>query len=593
MGIYQFSENDAVRFATEHGKFKRRGSEIVLQKCPYCKAADKDTFSISLLTGQFECKRGSCGAKGNMITLSRDFGFSLDRDTNAYYRTVEYSQKQFRSFKSKHIESKDGAIEYLGRRGISAEVVRKYEITISNEEKHIMAFPFKDQDGEVTYIKYRRLKPEQGQSKEFCEPNCKPILFGMSQCEDFGTVVITEGQIDSLSVAECGVKNAVSVPSGKNGFTWVPYCWDWIEKFESIIVFGDCENGEITLADQIRKRWGIKTRVVRSEDYQGCKDANELLQKFGKEAVLNAVQNADAPKMPSIKELSKVEYVDIMAQELMSTGMPSLDKVLDGGFRFGQLAILTGKRGDGKSTLASMWGCEALSQNYKCFFYSGELPDFHFKSWIDRQITKKKSIDTQADRDSLDWYYGDKAYIYEREDVEDETTSLLDTIEFAVKQKGCKFVLVDNLMTALEVDMSVDIYRAQSEFVGKLAALAKKYVVFILLVAHPRKQQNGLTNDDVSGSSNITDRADIVLSYGRIPTKKGEEPEPDDVRRLEVLKNRLTGVLATDKKGIRLVYDNGSKRIAESTTDFFKKEYNWQKEDLYDFIAINPEDVPF
>ena len=139
MGIYQFSENDAVRFATEHGKFKRRGSEIVLQKCPYCKAADKDTFSISLLTGQFECKRGSCGAKGNMITLSRDFGFSLDRDTNAYYRTVEYSQKQFRSFKSKHIESKDGAIEYLGSRGISAEVVRKYEITISNEEKHIMA----------------------------------------------------------------------------------------------------------------------------------------------------------------------------------------------------------------------------------------------------------------------------------------------------------------------------------------------------------------------------------------------------------------------------------------------------------------------
>lgn len=593
MGIYQFKEEDAVRFAREHGKFRKRGSELVLLNCPYCRAKDKETFSISLTTGQFECKRGSCGAKGNMITLSRDFDFSLGRDADAYYNTVEYSKKQYREFRNKHIEVKDEAIKYLGSRGISEEVVRKYEITMSNEEKHIMAFPFRDQNGEITYIKYRNLKPQKGQSKEFCESQCKPILFGMSQCEDFTTLVITEGQIDSLSVTEAGIKNAVSVPSGKNGFTWIPYCWDWMERFERIIVFGDCENGSITLSEQIRQRWASKTSVVRAEDYKNCKDANELLQKYGKEAVIHAVNNAVAPEFPSIKEMSKVEQVDIMKMEYMSTGMESLDKVLDGGFRFGQLAILTGKRGDGKSTVASMWGCEALAQNYSCFFYSGELPDFYFRNWMDRQITKKKEITSKADQDSLDFYYGDRAFIYERTDIEDEVNSLLSTIETAIIQKGCRFILVDNLMTALEVDMQTDLYRAQSEFVGKLAAMSKKYLVFILLVAHPRKQSGNLANDDVSGSSNITDRADLVMTYGRIPPKKGEEPEGDDVRRLEVLKNRLTGVLAIDKKGIRLVYDNGSKRIAENTNDFFKKNYNWQKEDLYDFIDANTEEIPF
>ena len=51
-------------------------------------------------------------------------------------------------------------------------------------------------------------------SKEWCERDCKPILFGMKQCDDaFKQLVITEGQLDSLSVAAAGINNAVSVPN--------------------------------------------------------------------------------------------------------------------------------------------------------------------------------------------------------------------------------------------------------------------------------------------------------------------------------------------------------------------------------------------
>ncbi|MFR5790588.1 MAG: hypothetical protein ACLUFA_09425 [[Clostridium] leptum] len=59
------------------------------------------------------------------------------------------------------------------------------------------------------------------------EKDTKPILFGMKQCVDFGTLVITEGQIDSLTLADCGIKNAASV-TGALGFTWLENCWDWI-----------------------------------------------------------------------------------------------------------------------------------------------------------------------------------------------------------------------------------------------------------------------------------------------------------------------------------------------------------------------------
>ena len=81
---------------------------------------------------------------------------------------------------------------------------------------------------------------------------------------------MTEGQLDSLSVAESGIENAVSVPNGKNGFTWVPYCWDWLQNFDTLIVFGDCERGSITLLDDMRRRFRGIVKAVRQQDYRGC-----------------------------------------------------------------------------------------------------------------------------------------------------------------------------------------------------------------------------------------------------------------------------------------------------------------------------------
>ena len=600
MGLYEFKPEDVYRFARDIGiRTSRKGDELTFDKCPYCRPKDKHTFSINLTNGMFECKRAKCGAKGNMITLSRDFDFSLGKEVDAYYRTVDYSRKQYRQFVQKHIETKEMAIEYMDSRDILPEIVRKYEITMSEKQDNVMVFPFRDENGELQFIKYRNLKydKDKGGSKEWCEKNCKPILFGMNHCTSFETLVITEGQIDSLSCSQAKIENAVSVPTGKNGFTWIPYCWDWVNQFQKIVVFGDCENGYITLAEELAKRWPMKVSVVRVEDYRGCKDANELLQKEGPEAVRYAVENAEPQNLNCIKPMAKVEKVDIMQMEKMSTGLPNLDRVLDGGFRFGQLAILTGKRGDGKSTMASMWGCEALDQNYNCFFYSGELPDFYFRNWMDRQITKKKDV-SQADEDQLNQWYGEKAFIYDNTSVPDENTNLLEVIEVAIVQKNCKFITIDNLMTALDPDLDTDLYRQQSKFVGELAAMAKKYNVFILLVAHPRKQYGSISNDDISGSSNITDRADIVLVYGRPKKEKNEKEQElsevvdDSVRVLEVLKNRLTGNLAMDKKGIKLVFEPGSKRIAENTKAFFEKTYKWNN-NPYGFDDAEGSDVPF
>lgn len=601
--IYQFQEEDARRFANQIGaEVKMHGQELQFKECPFChggsgRKKDRYTFAINLKNGACNCKRAGCGYTGNMITLAKDFNFSLGRDADSYHKLSAYSKKMFVSFaafREQHMTPSDPALAYLKSRGISEKVATRYEIATKKNDDGILVFLFRDENKEIQFVKYRNLNYQKGHgSKEWCMANCKPILFGMFQCEDRERLVITEGQMDSLSVAEAGIKNAVSVPTGANGFTWIPYCWDFMQSFKEIVVFGDNEKGTVTLAAEISARWPEKTKVVRLEDYKDCKDANEILQTHGPEAIKEAIKNAVGTIDRRIKKMTEVRSVDIMGMTTLKTNISSLDEVLNGGFRVGQLIVLTGRRGEGKSTLGSMIGVEALKQDFNSFFYSGELMDFYFRNWMDRQILGKEmsaTETTEEDRLFLNQFYADKAYIYDNQIVDiGETEDITRTIEKAIAQQGCTFIMVDNLMTALDPE-SEDLYRAQSKFVGELASLAKKYSVIILLIAHPRKTNTNLGNDDISGSADITNKADIVLTYGR-----DQDSADQDLRKLYVIKNRLTGRITKADNPIRLFFEPKSKRIAEKRLDLIKQteRYTEGQEQFVQLTQEQIDELPF
>lgn len=614
--IYEFKAEDAERFGFERGiSVKRIGDELQFKECPYCHGGDrkdKYTFAINLKTGRNNCKRASCGAHGNMITLARDFGFSLGRDIDEYYSESKRFRRIHRKDKPLPV---DEVTAFFNGRGISTETVQKYNLTGRKDNHNVAVFPFYDENEILTFVKYRKIdfNPEKDNAKEWCERDCKPILFGMNHCdpEVSKTLVMTEGQIDSLSVAEVGIPNAVSVPTGKNGFTWVPYCWDWLGQFDELIVFGDCERGEITLLPEMTARFHGTVKHVRIEDYLECKDANEILLKHGKEAVQNAVANAVPVANPRIIPLANVERMDMSQVQHFSTGYKSLDGLL-GGYYFGQLISLTGERGNGKSTFAGMIAIQSLAAGFPVFFYSGELEDWYFRNWFDRQVagadyivstTHENGYTDYSVKDEViplisEWYSG-KAYLYNnRVNTEDDGgETILKTLENAVKQYGCQTLIIDNLMTAMSDDTASDYYRQQSEFVRKLADMAKRMGVLIVLVAHPRKTGNAeIITDDVSGSGNITNLADVVLCYTRPKQeskkgKKQEELEEDDGKRvLKVLKNRLNGKINT--KGIPMYFEESSKRIS-AAHGRFDIEVGWEPHDGSEFQDGAPDDLPF
>ena len=603
--IYTFNPDDAKRFAIEqHARTKLNGNELLFQLCPYCHGGenrDKYTFSINLQNGAHNCKRSSCGKTGNMITLHKEFGFSLGRNTDTYLDR----ERRHRPYKRREIAPDDpaqaAAIDYFRTRGISEKTVRRYEVTTKANDHNVLVFQFFSEDGTPWLVKYRRTDFDKTKhtSKEWCEKDRKPLLFGMNQCSFDGNplrLVMTEGQIDSMSLAEAGIENAVSVPFGKNGFTWVPYCWDFLRRFDELVIFGDNENGEITLLDYMRNTFKGKVLVVRQEDYLGCKDANEILVKHGAQALRDAVDNAEALPVRHTKDITEIQRRSLSEIPHMETGIQELDNVL-GGLFMGQVVILTGPRGDGKSTFASQLAVMAVEAGYKVFFYSAELPDWQFRAWLDLQVAGDEFIDEagRIDEEAMTkiekWYKG-KITVYDNtfddEQTETEEQAVIDAVMNCIKQQGTNVVFLDNLMTVVDSTSSENDNTQQTRFVKNVARIAKRYNVMIVLVAHPRKSSGPRTfdMDDISGSANITNLADVVMRYSRPTKKDGENQDPKVKRLLTVQKNRNTGRLQT--AGIALGYSETSKRVFSVQHDAAKyRKLGWlEMEEDYDTIPF-------
>lgn len=593
---YEFNPKDAWDFARFVGiKCYERNGELHFKECPYCKgkSSDKKTFAISLKTGQFKCLRESCEAKGNMITLSQDFDFSLGNTADEYYKP----KKEFKSFKKPEqpIIPKDPALRYLQSRGIGREVAEKYQITVHKDNDQVLVIPFFDEKGNLPFVKYRNTVYKVGDdgSKEWCQAGGKPILFGMMQCNHQNrTMILNEGQIDSLSCAQAGIENAVSVPTGARGFTWVPYCWDWVvEHFDTIVVFGDYEKKHISLLDEVKKRFHkLRIKHVREDDYKDCKDANEILQKYGAAYLRTCVENAIDLPLTQVIDLADVEDVNIYDLDKLETGISLLDDALNGGLPFGGVTIVTGKSGKGKSSFASQILANALEQKYKCFAYSGELPNHLFRSWLYYQLAGKAHIQTYTTKKGREgykisdsnkalikeWHKGN-IFIYDSSNMDDENSSLLDLVEESIVRYGVKVILIDNLMTGLDLEYSKesDKYERQSKFVKALARIGMRYDSLILLVAHKRKNSGNETDtmDEVSGSSDITNLGLVTLSYDMGSQKELKEGTVlATQRKLKLVKNRLFGTINSD--GWVLDFEPKSKRIY-GEGDNPDKEYGW------------------
>lgn len=221
-------------------------------------------------------------------------------------------------------------------------------------------------------------------------------------------------------------------------------------------------------------------------------------------------------------------------------------------------------------------------------------------------------------QEDINNWYRDRLYIMDNGELEENET-FFDILEQAVYRYNIKFLCIDNLMTITEYG-KLDYYQAQSSTVKRIKELAIAANCCILLVAHERKNGENDVNDNISGSGDISNRADVVMAYRR---NKGTEGDYDGY--IEISKNRLFGETrlvsnetqsdTRNVKGrivtslsnedrelnsrfgsIHTYFDNASRRIqTDSSPNIFNKYYGWVS-DIYknqDQNFTSSDDLPF
>lgn len=565
------------------GNFKIRNGQAVAKVCPFCNGGDNhdtDTFAVGLHNGMYNCKRGSCGKHGTFRDLCEFFGERFAPQADAIKPIGAQKKTWDKPDPEKLLPLTEDAITYMARRKISQETLEKWHI--SCDEKGNIVFPFY-RDGVLTFVKYRRPKRHEAGDgpKEWQDKNTQPILFGMDQVSWHKPLFITEGEIDALSLYEAGVTNVVSVPSGCCNMDWIPECWDWLEQFQQIVLFGDNDQPGLEMISTLTKRLGEDRCMIVPEypqviyngkDYnRTCKDANEILFYYGQETLAAIADACEPAPVQGMLNVASVPFVDPSQLPRIYTRIPALDAAI-GGFGEGGLTILSGKRGEGKSTIAGNFLLNAIEQGYSCAAYSGELSAYKFLEWIMLQACESKYITIHTDarsgkrypavpqeiQDKIRAWIDGKLFLYDNAFLTDDSLidSIINVFTICARRFGCKLFLVDNLMmlcSGLEEEI-----KAQAKITSALKAFAVKFKAHIILVAHPRKLQGNtnFTNDDVSGNSAITNLSDNVFSI--------EKPN------IRVTKNREFG----DTPYIECSYNPANRRIFQTSTGD-KIVYSW------------------
>lgn len=597
--------NDLLIYLSE---YKTKGNELIFRHCPFCEGTTKDKykFFVNLSKETYICFRGKCGSKGHISELYKHFGVEYKRDgvtVNKYNDTVKkeilQEAKNFDNMKFEPLKEIDQGYKYLELRGIKEETIKHFKV--SKDKKNNIVFPFY-KNNKLECIKYRiPKKAEKGKLKTWQEAGGKPVLFNCDNINWTKPVVITEGEIDGMSVWQSGYKNVVSVPFGVANWEWINNHWDNLKVAETLIICGDNDEAGEKFNNECVKKFGINKVMFINNKYN---DLNLLLYKEGPEVVNSIICAAKYKKIDGLIKGEDIEKYKIDTNNRIDTGFQKLNTIL-GGFLPGTLTILSGKRGNGKSTLASQFIIEAINNNKSCCVYSGELSKELFKHWLFLQIAgihvkkeyddfRKKEVEIITDQqfEILNNWISNKLYVYdntvlERKDLKE--ASILEIFKYAANRHNCKLFLVDNLMTARNQYDSegFDFYKKQGEFIGSFKTFANDFGVSVIFVAHPKKNDNNsnFKNDDVAGSSENTDRADNIIVAQKLEDEEIEEFGCCSL--LHINKNRLYGETAT----IRFDFNQDCKRFIEVNgvlKDYVNlNEYTVKKEEN------NFEECPF
>ena len=224
---------------------------------------------------------------------------------------------------------------------------------------------------------------------------------------------------------------------------------------------------------------------------------------------------------------------------VQSTNFPGFNDTLKG-LRPGELTVLTGPTGVGKTTVLSQLSLDFCRSGVSTLWGSFEVPNVRLVSRMMSQFAQK---DLSKHSDSFDEWarrFEQLPMYFLKFHGSTQPSTVVETMRHAVYAYDVKHVIIDNLQFMMSMqNKGWDKYDAQDQAIATFRQFATDEQVHITVVVHARKEQSSAPLDinSVFGSAKVTQEADNVMAIQRYG--KGE----NRTRYFEVLKNRFDGTL--------------------------------------------------
>ena len=386
--------------------------------------------------------------------------------------------------------------DWFQTRGISQQTLKDLQISEGPEympqtgkTENVIKFNYFMGD-QLINVKYRdgrkNFKLYKGAEKVFYNINS---IIGYEYCG------LVEGEMDVLALHEAGITNAISVPNGatlnSNNLDYLDACIDYFEDKDKIILACDSDEAGQALQAELVRRLGSEVCYLASFD--DCKDANEYLQKHGKEKLSERISGARPVPLENVTTFRDIEdevtdFVRNGFKPGFQIGLENFDDIFS--TYTGQFITVTGIPSSGKSDFVDQM-VVGYNANYgwKTAFASPENQPTYLHA---HKLMRKhwQGMPTAADIDGDRWNevadHCNSNYFHI--DMERYTLdSVLRKGAELVKRKGIKCLVIDPFNKVRDVGGSDDINRYTMEYLAKIEIFAKKYDVLVFIVAHPTK----------------------------------------------------------------------------------------------------------
>lgn len=306
-------------------------------------------------------------------------------------------------------------------------------------------------------------------------------------------------------------------------------------------------------------------------------------------------------KKKSIRELATYakDIPKTDRKKRLKTGLGPLDKTL-GGIIMGQITVVSGYSGEGKTTLMNQMMGSLLNQDKNVWVMSGEAQNNETRDDFMKQLAGPNNIEKEYDPDfditetwvkddafeKINKWIGNKLVIQKEgaKNIDD----ILYSMEVAKLIDDVEVFCLDNLMCVETLFNSGNKLIDQIKTINKINEFVIKHNIHLFLIAHPKKpsKAEALTKYSISGASEITNIASNIITVERL--------FPSDPR-YEKIKGELgiycSSLITNHKSRCGALGKSCAVQFSEDNKIFYnpftKEELNskkqWEDEWVYDY----------